>query len=76
MLKKVLYSRYGVLAEIRRTSCHGTQQEGGLSMLTTMKHGAAMIAACILGLYLSPACAEDALAYGQFNATLGCDKTP
>jgi hypothetical protein len=45
-------------------------------MLTTMKHGAAMIAACILGLYLSPACAEDALAYGQFNATLGCDKTP
>ncbi|MDX1409436.1 MAG: hypothetical protein R3330_14915, partial [Saprospiraceae bacterium] len=41
-----------------------------------MTRTAAVIAACILGLYLSPAFAEDAPAYGLFKASLGCDKTP
>ena len=45
-------------------------------MLTLLKRTAAVIAACILGLYLSPVFAEEAPAYGLFKASLGCDKTP
>lgn len=46
-------------------------------MLTRIKRITAVIAACILGIYLSPAFAEDALAYayGLYNATLACEKT-
>ena len=50
-------------------------------MLRQMKHLTAMLAACFFGVYLSPAFANDYAvsqepsAYGQFNASIGCDET-